>query len=135
MGIAVAVLITLFALPSYDTSEIVSHLSPSLVYGAVAFIAGFAAAFTMTKTQLNETLPGIAIAIAIIPPIAAAGIGIATFQWEIVRASLMLFLLNFIAIFAGSLIVFLLMDTYAKKNLAKQTLKQEQEKIGKNNVK
>lgn len=129
MGIVVSVLITLFMYQNETANQIMSLTSPSLAYGVVAFIAGFAAAFTITKPELNETLPGIAIAVTIIPPISAVGIGLTTMQWYIVRDSLSLFALNAIAILAGSLIVFSLMNIYAKKNIAEQTLRQEENDI------
>lgn len=130
-GIFIAALITLFINPNGLKHEMFLNAAPSVAYGIVAFIAGFAAAFTLTKPQLNETLPGVAIAVALIPPIALAGIGIATLRWELLRNALLLFTVNTIAIFAGSLIVFLLMNIYAKKSLAQHTLRKEEKRIEK----
>jgi len=129
VGVAIATIITLFTAHQGSTNEIFFRINPSLSYGFVAFIAGFAAAFTLAKPQLNETIPGIAIAVALIPPVAVIGIGIATFNWVVFRGAFLLFLLNTFAVIVGSLIVFLLMNTYAKKNLAKQTLQQEEKKV------
>jgi len=128
IGIATATLITLF-FSKEIAPEIIAQTTPSLAYGAVAFIAGFAAAFSVAKPQLNETFSGIAIAVALIPPIAVIGIGIAKFDWIIIRESLLLFVLNTIAIFAGSIIVFSLMNFFAKKNIAESTIKNEDRKI------
>lgn len=135
MGVVVSLIITLFTASAEATVSNISLIIPSLPYGVVAFIAGFAAAFTITKPELNETLPGVAVAVTIIPPIANVGIGIATLHWALVRDSLSLFILNVVAISAGSLIVFLLMNTYAKKSLANQTLKQEEKNIKETEVK
>ena len=44
----------------------------SFMYVIVAVIAGFAAAFAITKPQLNETLPGVAIAVALVPPLTSS---------------------------------------------------------------
>lgn len=130
-GIAISALITLFMAHNGSTSEILSRINPSLAYGAVALIAGFAAAFTLTKQKLNETLPGVAIAVAIIPPVAVSGIGLATLQWSVVRGSFLLFILNTGAVIAGSLIVFSLMNFFAKKNVVKQKLEEEVKEIKK----
>ena len=128
-GLGISAVITLFA----DT-DVVNHATlggfrPSLLYGAVALIAGFAAAFTATRPQLNETLPGVAIAVALIPPIGASGIGLATLNWALFRGAFTLFLLNTLAIVGGSLVVFLLMNTYAKKRVVEETLRSEEKKI------
>lgn len=129
IGVIVSALITLFMASDFSTNEVLSRISPSLAYAVVALIAGFAAAFTMTKPQLNEILPGIAISVAIVPPIAVSGIGLATLQWDVFRGASSLFLVNTIAIVAGSLIVFSFMNIYAKRILAQQTLKDEEKRV------
>lgn len=127
-GILMAALITIFTPHTELGPEILSRIEPSLAYGVVALIAGFVAAFTLTKPQLSETLPGIAIAVAVIPPLAVAGIGLAHLDWEVMRGSLMLFALNTVAIVAGSLVVFQLMNIYAEKSEAQRALKEETKK-------
>ncbi|MGH7239018.1 MAG: DUF389 domain-containing protein, partial [Candidatus Saccharimonadales bacterium] len=128
-GIVVAAFITVFIGYKGVSSAALGQFIPSLSYGMVALLAGAAAAFTLTKPLLNETLPGVAITVSIVPPIAATGIGLATFQWPLFRDSLMLFVLNTVAIVAGALIVFLLVNMYGEKSVAEQTLKKEQKKI------
>ena len=73
----------------------------------VAAIAGFAAAFAMTKSTLNEMLPGVAIAVALVPPLAVAGIGLAHFDWTIFANAFLLFLTNVIGIVLFAVVVFL----------------------------
>lgn len=131
LGVFAAFVIALFFAVNGPTNELLSRTVPSLAYGTVAFIAGFAAAFSITKPKLSETLPGIAIAVALIPPIAATGIGLAMFDWEIIRGSFLLFLLNMAAIITGSIIVFSLMNFYVKRKVAEKTLKKEETKIKK----
>jgi len=133
IGIATAAITTLLfsGLDGELTSEILSRANPSVAYASIAFIAGCAAAFSLSKPQLNETLPGIAIAIALIPPIAVVGISIATLNLAIFRGSLLLFLLNTIAIISGSIIVFSLINFDFKKPLAIQIIKKEERKIEK----
>jgi uncharacterized hydrophobic protein (TIGR00271 family) len=131
IGIAAATIITLFFPPAGLTSEILSRINPTLAYGTIALIAGFAAAFAMVKPQLNETLPGIAIAVALIPPIAVVGIGVATLNWAVIRGSLLLFLLNAVAIIIGSIIVFSLANFHVKKHLAEEILEEEEKKLEK----
>lgn len=69
-----------FLFSGQDTSAVLPFVDAigvpsSLMYTLVAAIAGFAAAFAMTKPHLNETLPGVAISVALVPPLATAGGG------------------------------------------------------------
>ncbi|USN52444.1 MAG: TIGR00341 family protein [Candidatus Nomurabacteria bacterium] len=129
VGIIISALITLFVRDVTNTSEILARTNPSLAYAAAAFIAGFAAAFTLTKPTLSETLPGVAIAVSIIPPVAVSGIGLATLQWSLFRGSIVLFIINMVSVFTGSLVLFLLLDIHSKKDVAQQTLKEEDKKL------
>lgn len=100
----------------------------SLMYAIVAAIAGFAAAFAMTKPHLNQTLPGVAISVSLVPPLATAGIALSTFNWTVFSSSLLLFLVNIIGIVFSSMIVFALLKFSVKKTVTKEVV-QEEEKI------
>lgn len=97
----------------------------SFMYSVVAVIAGFAAAFAITKPHLNETLPGVAIAVALVPPLAYAGVGMAMFDWEIVSSSLLLFCVNIIGIMFSAMIVFSMLRFSVKRTVTAEVVKQE----------
>ena len=101
---------------------------PTLPYVVIAIIAGLAGSFALVKPQLNETLPGIAISVALIPPLATIGIGVARFDWVIISGSLLLFLVNAIGIIFASMITFSLMNFYVKRDKAIETIKKEDQK-------
>lgn len=111
------------------TPLIISMTRPSLPYVVVAIIAGFAGTFALVKPQLSETLPGIAISVALIPPVAVVGIGVANFNWAMISGSLILFLVNAIGVMFASMITFSLMNFYAKRDKAQKTIKAEDEKV------
>jgi len=111
------------------TQEIVSRAHPTLSYAIIALIVGFAGSFALVKPQLNETLPGIAISVAIIPPLATTGIGIAKFNWDLISGSFLLFLVNTTGVIFASMITFSLMNFYTEKSEAKKTVKAEDNKI------
>ncbi len=94
-------------------------------------IAGLAGSFALVKPQLSETLPGIAISVALIPPIAVVGIGLARFNWEIISGSLLLFLVNAIGVVFASMMTFSLMNFYVKRHEADKVVKKEDKKIEK----
>lgn len=111
------------------TSEIIARSQPSLLYLAIAFIAGLAVSFALVKPQLSETLPGVAISVAFIPPLAVISIGFARLDWLIISRATMLFLVNIMGIIFASMIIFSLMDFYVKKEVAQKVLKKEKKLI------
>jgi uncharacterized hydrophobic protein (TIGR00271 family) len=130
-GVAAATLVTLF-LGHYNlTEEILARTNPSLPYVAIAVIAGLAASFALVKPQLNETLPGIAISVALIPPLAVTGIGIARLDWHIISSSLIFFLVNTAGIIFSSIIIFSLMNFYVKRKVASKAVAKEEKEIQK----
>jgi len=108
--------------------EILSRTQATLPYLGVAIVAGLAGSFALVKPKLNENLPGIAISVALIPPLAVVGIGIAKFSWPVVSGSLLLFLVNAIGVVFASMITFSLMNFYVKKSEAQKTVQKEDKK-------
>lgn len=106
-----------------------SRESSPFGYVIVAAIAGFAAAFALVKPRLSETLPGAAIAVALVPPLAHTGIGFATFNWSIVSSGLLLFLVNIIGIVFAALIVFSMLRFAFKKDVTEEVIKEEEETV------
>lgn len=113
------------------SSEIISRAAPSLLHGGVAVIAGFAASFALLKPKLSETLPGIAISVALVPPLAVTGIGFAVANPYLVKGSFLLFTLNTLGIIFTSMLVFSLMNLYKKGPVAEKVIKEEDKKAAK----
>jgi uncharacterized hydrophobic protein (TIGR00271 family) len=124
-GVAAAALTALFFSPGYE----ITLTSPSLIYVMIAIIAGLAASFALIKPQLSETLPGVAISVTLIPPLAATGIGVAKFDWNIISDSFVLFLVNAIGIIFASMIVFSLMHLYIRRAEARKAIKKEENAV------
>ncbi len=113
--------------------EIMSRTEPSIIYLIVAIISGVATSYARVKPELNETLPGTAIAVALVPPIAVTGIGIATLNWALATGAFQMFILNCIGVVLSAMLMFSLMNLYSKRVLtlvaqSKETLKLEKEK-------
>ncbi len=98
----------------------------SFLYSVVAVVAGFAAAFAIIKPHLNETLPGVAIAVALVPPLASAGVGLSLFDWEMFSGALLLFLVNVIGIMFSTMIVFAMFKFSFKKAVASEAVKEDE---------
>ncbi len=58
-------------------SEILSRTEPTLIDLGIALAAGGAAAFAYTRQSIANSIAGVAIAVALVPPLAVAGIGLA----------------------------------------------------------
>ena len=60
----------------YDT-EIMSRVKPTLIDFGIAMAAGAAGAFANTRRSISTAMPGVAIAVALVPPLSVVGIGLA----------------------------------------------------------
>lgn len=111
LGFAVGLLIGVgvgLALPGIDLTgnEIASRGHPNLVDMVVALASGIAGAYAIGRPNLVGALPGVAIAAALVPPIATSGIALAGGNVLLSAGSLLLFLTNMAAIVLGTAIAF-----------------------------
>ncbi|MDT0645247.1 TIGR00341 family protein [Zunongwangia sp. F260] len=85
------------------TSEIAARLSPTLLDMGIAVASGIAAAYAHAKEGIAKSLAGVAIAVALVPPLAVAGIGVGWWDWEVFSGAFLLYLTNLagIIMFAG----------------------------------
>ncbi len=87
-------------------SQIAGRVNPSLVDMLVALAVGFVAAIGMMRTDLSDVLPGVAIAISLVPPMCVVGITAAEGDWGSSARALILFATNVIAMITAGVIVF-----------------------------
>ncbi|MFH1457341.1 MAG: TIGR00341 family protein, partial [Patescibacteria group bacterium] len=134
LGIVLSVsLIIAFLFPIDNINgEIYSRLVSNIPYFLIAFSAGLAATFAWSKKNLSAMLPGVAIAVSLLPPLSVVGIGLGTFSMSLIRGSLVSFLLNLFGIILGSVIIFSLLNFQKTKDetvkKVKQEIKQEEKK-------
>jgi uncharacterized hydrophobic protein (TIGR00271 family) len=107
--IAIAALGTILS-PIRDlTPEIIARTNPNLMDLFIALFSGIAGTLALTARRPNLTIvPGVAIATAVMPPLATTGYAISTAQWDLARGAFMLFATNFMAIAISAGAVFLL---------------------------
>jgi len=97
LAVAFAALVVA-ASPLYDvTSEILARTRPNLFDLLVAVFSALAGTYATIRGR-GETIVGVAIATALMPPLAVVGFGLATSNLAIFGGSLALFFTNFIAI-------------------------------------
>ena len=75
-AILVAYLIAIFLPIDTVGSEIVARTSPSLIDLGIAIAAGAAGSFSLTRKSIASSIAGVAIAVALVPPLCVAGIGL-----------------------------------------------------------
>ncbi|NCP14749.1 MAG: TIGR00341 family protein [Sphingomonadales bacterium] len=79
------------------TSEIAARTRPNLFDLFVALFSALAGAYAMIRGR-EGAIVGVAIATALMPPIAVVGFGLATWNWTVFSGALLLFVTNFITI-------------------------------------
>jgi uncharacterized hydrophobic protein (TIGR00271 family) len=88
-----------FLMPELQaTQEMLSRTKPNLLDLLVAVFAGFAGAYAMVDEHISPALPGVAIATAIVPPLANSGLCIALGAYYGALGSFLLFFANFLSI-------------------------------------
>ena len=82
----------------HPTAEMKARTAPSVIDLIVAFVSGMAAAYAMGRPNLTSALPGVAIAAALVPPIASSAMYASLGQWGLSYGALLLFVTNIVAI-------------------------------------
>ncbi len=104
-----ATLITILIPMKVHTSVIDAQLSPNLLDLGIAVVSGIAAAYAHAKEGISKSLAGVAIAVALVPPLAVAGIGIGWWDWEVFSGAFLLYLTNLAGIIMFSGLTFLIL--------------------------
>lgn len=97
LALAIAVPIVWLSPLQEATSEILARTRPTLFDLLVAVLSGLAGAYA-TVTRKGETIVGVAIATALMPPLAVVGYGIAVANWAVAGGAAFLFMTNLLAI-------------------------------------
>ncbi|NUT18692.1 MAG: DUF389 domain-containing protein [Hamadaea sp.] len=89
-------------------SQVSSRISPKLIDLLAALATGTVGAFALVRTDISDALPGVAIAISLVPPLAVTGLLINVGRYHDASESALLFGTNVAAIIATGTVVFLL---------------------------
>jgi len=91
------------------TPEIAARTEPGALDLVVALLSGAVAAFAVSQVSVAAALPGVAIAAALVPPLAVVGYGLGTVDFDIAGGAFLLFTVNFAAIVLSGALMFLLL--------------------------
>jgi uncharacterized hydrophobic protein (TIGR00271 family) len=104
------------------TTEILSRTNPTLLDLGIALFSGLAGSVVVGRAGGDglTALPGVAIAVALMPPLCSVGFGFGSgFNTQIISGAGLLFLTNLVAIISSAFAVFLLIGMNAEE-LAEQ---------------
>ncbi len=97
MAIGLCAVVVFFSPLQDITAEIASRTRPNLFDLLVALFSALAGAYAMIRGR-EGTIVGVAIATALMPPLAVIGFGLATFNWTVFSGALLLYVTNLMAI-------------------------------------
>ena len=81
-----------------SNSQITGRISPRLIDLYAALASGAAGAFAMSREDIADSLPGVAISISLVPPLCVVGVGLSEGEWLAAWGALLLFVTNFLSI-------------------------------------
>ena len=86
-------------------SELLARTQPTTWDVLIALFGGAAGAIGFTRREWGNTVPGVAIATALMPPLCTAGYGLATGHWAYLFGALYLFFINCVFISFATFLV------------------------------
>ncbi len=106
--VVIGILFTLLLPASYDllgNPQISGRTTPGLLDLIAAVATGFAGAVALARRDVAAVLPGVAIAISLVPPLAVVGVCLGQQAYSLATGALLLFVSNLLAlVLAGTLV-------------------------------
>ncbi|HTG46191.1 MAG TPA: DUF389 domain-containing protein [Actinomycetota bacterium] len=81
-----------------NNPQVSGRVSPNLADLLVALACGAAGGFALSRRNVSDALPGVAIAISLVPPLCVVGVMLANGDPHAAGGAMLLFLTNFLAI-------------------------------------
>lgn len=90
-----------------SNSQVAGRIHPGLIDLVAALATGTVGAFALVRSDISDTLPGVAIAISLVPPLAVVGLLLSVQRYGDAAGAALLFGTNVAAIIATGAVVFL----------------------------
>lgn len=102
-----------------QNSQISSRISPRITDLCIALASGAAGAFAMSRDDIADSLPGVAISISLVPPLCVVGIALSAGDLTAAWGAMLLFLTNFFSILlaGGGVLALLGLGAASTQNL------------------
>lgn len=108
-GLACGVVMAWVVPLEIPTEEMRARMSPTLLDLMVAVVSGVACAYANAKEEIAKSLAGVAIAVALVPPLSVAGIGLGWADWSMAGGASLLLLTNLVGIALAASATFLVL--------------------------
>lgn len=92
--------------PLAENSQVSGRVSPTIVDLVAAAVTGLAGSFAIARRDIGDILPGVAIAISLVPPLAVVGVAAQARDWDGALGALLLFTTNMLAIIVVGILIF-----------------------------
>jgi len=86
-------------------SQVAQRVSPSLIDLLAALATGAVGVVALVRKDISDTLPGVAIAISLVPPLTVVGLTMESDAWDQALGALLLFVANVTAILAIGVVI------------------------------
>jgi uncharacterized hydrophobic protein (TIGR00271 family) len=93
-------------IPLARNGQIQSRTSPGTIDLVAAIATGFAGAFGLARRDVSDVLPGVAIAISLVPPLSVVGITLAAGEPNLAAGAFLLFASNVVAMILAGVVMF-----------------------------
>jgi len=94
--------------PLAANSQVVSRVNPNIIDMGIALAAGAAGAFASVNKRVSASIAGVAIAVALVPPLGVVGLTLHEGMYGDAFGAFTLFLTNLVSIILAAMIVFAL---------------------------
>lgn len=121
VGLFFSIMISLITPLEVLNDQILARIRPNLLDLGIAVASGIAGAYAYSKEEISKTLAGVAISVALVPPLAVAGIGIGWMDQEVFGGAMLLLGTNLAGITMAAALTFLLLG-FSPFRLAKRGL-------------
>lgn len=121
LGLIFSMIITWITPLQILNDQILARIRPNLLDLGVAVASGMAGAYAYSKEEIAKTLAGVAISVALVPPLAVAGIGLGWADWNVFFGAMLLLGTNLAGIVVAAALTFLALG-FSPFRLAKKGL-------------
>ena len=94
--------------PLTTNSQVTSRINPNIIDMGIALAAGAAGAFASVNRRVSASIAGVAIAVALVPPLGVVGLTLHAGMYHDSFGAFLLFLTNLVSIILAAMIVFAL---------------------------
>lgn len=94
--------------PLAENSQVISRVNPNLIDMLIALAAGAAGAYANVDRRVSDSIAGVAIAVALVPPLGVVGLTLQAGLFEDSMGAVLLFLTNLVSIILAATVVFFL---------------------------